>query len=212
MLEIRACILSRQAMRVVAVTLHLAPSSVISGHGESFFAELVSLRACAVAALQGLWRLARRHTSTAAERSIRDLTMRHTTLNERAYAEIARRSPPLLEVLYKWATNPEKPTKRRFVDLKAILKEALEARQLELGERVLGDLEAMVKFGHKLVLILERRGDNAKAAELLKNEFHRSISQSYFGHSHSRSCRRLRISPLSQSYGMKFIQKFRVYP
>ena len=142
-----------------------------------------------------------------AECSVRNLPVGNSTLDDLAYAEIARRSPELLEVLYKWATDQRRPTKRRFADLAAVLKEALEARQQAIAERALGELETIAldgtcedKFLDLLsdeasydpvwsnsdanwssVLVLERKGNYQRAAELLRGEFHRTVSQSDFG-------------------------------
>jgi hypothetical protein len=142
-----------------------------------------------------------------AERILPDVQLGPKVLEALAATDVLRKSAPILNALYKWSCEPSRSKKTRFDDLKIVLRESLFARDIDLAEKALDQMEILARtsgYGKEYaalledpahydpawmeadaawsaVRVLETLGEYQRASDLLIREFHRVLTSDEFG-------------------------------
>jgi hypothetical protein len=142
-----------------------------------------------------------------AEQILPDVQLGPKILEALAATELLRKSKPILQALYTWSCDSSRPKKSRFEDFRAVLREALLARDIDLAENALDQMEVLAQASTcsreyiallqdpgsydpawtatdaswSCIRVLETLGDYQSASELLTREFHRRLASNEYG-------------------------------
>lgn len=137
--------------------------------------------------------------SVCAERILPDVHLGPKVIDALAATDVLRRSKPILDALFKWSSDDSRTKRARFEDLRIVLRESLLARDIDLAQSALDQMELLAQTATcahlfievlnqaesydpawsdseaawSAIRVLEGIGEYQQASELLIREFHR---------------------------------------